>query len=178
MRDTARFSLLILGLISCLAGCSTTPRAHFRDSFRRAFSIQDGEIQRIQFYLSHDVLLRTKALPEDNLESADRSVLIRAGTPGVARSTGPDWIRISFEETRATVAFVTRPDDGHDGYYLGTILPHQEGLHRVADMEEPQVWYDSRRYDVVEGADTALIVDADALRALANRRQVIEGREQ
>lgn len=177
MRDTARCSLFMLA-IACLAvSCGTSRRIYFRDSFRRAYSIQDGEIQRLQFFVSRDVILRTKAVPEDNVDTAERTILIKQGTPVIARSVGPDWIRISFERGRASVAFVTVPKKGHDGYHLATTLPNRPGLHRVVDMEKPVVWYDGRRFDVLVGAEAGLTAEIDDMNALADRRQVTEGRE-
>lgn len=178
MRDTARYSLLLLGLVIAVVGCGTTRRSHFRDSFRRDFSIRDSEIQEIQFFLSRDVLLRTSAIPEDKIESADRSVLIAAYTPGVARSVGLNWIKVGFGEGGDEVAFVTRPKDGHDSYNLATTVPGKKGLQRVADLEEAVIWYGGRRYQVLEGAGAALVLLTDDLSELMDRRKVVEGRTQ
>ncbi|HEX8437007.1 hypothetical protein [Archangium sp.] len=105
--------LLLLGVLT-LPACAH--RVPFTYALKEAHSLGAEELMGLQFYVSHDLVLRRRVehvehevTPEarlEVLEGQEREELhIRAGTPGVVVEAGPDWLRVKFEPGPATLKF-------------------------------------------------------------------------
>lgn len=104
-----RLLLLIMGVM-LLSGCMAHRLTDFTDQIRRGeYQLSDEELQRIQFYTSHELILT--AVDEDTEDPARgifrRSVLdtrlidqvvIRRHTRGVVVAAGERWLDVSFQE--------------------------------------------------------------------------------
>lgn len=84
-----------------------TDRIAFTESLRANYQLSDHEIRSLQYYVSEDIHLR-RVVTSGNRRVGDGvlierrglvqdSILVEAGTPGVAVGNGPDWVAVSFE---------------------------------------------------------------------------------
>ena len=81
--------LVALGLLGACAGPQINPP--FYREYRERYAITADELKKIQFYISGQVLANP-------IDGSSQQVVIAFGTPGLARDSGPDWVRVAFQE--------------------------------------------------------------------------------
>ena len=92
---------LTLTVIFLLAGCSAAPPIAFQNtSHRETYSLTLEDLQKLQFYISRDVVAQYQEA------SGTKSLLLPRLTPGIATAAGPNWIKVNFRERGVDVPFV------------------------------------------------------------------------
>ncbi|MFB0515049.1 MAG: hypothetical protein ACETWG_00400 [Candidatus Neomarinimicrobiota bacterium] len=99
----------LLTLVALLiGGCLATRLTDFTEETRQRHKITEDELQRIQFYNSHTIILtpadevRNPPTPEQRRKQPldtrhlDR-VVIKRHTPGIVVAAGSNWLNVSFE---------------------------------------------------------------------------------
>ena len=178
MRNHASLATTLLVVVLC--GCSAAPKVRFSHRFHRLqYRLTDAEIKGLQFYISSDVLAQTTS-PSERTPTGTSVILLPKDTPGVATGVGPDWIKITFREGGKGVPFLSDTASNTDAYLLyslATPVDDIKGFRRVADVPENIATYDGVSYTVVEGYNAILLVNADQLQELIDKRKIGEGVE-
>jgi hypothetical protein len=182
MTKHASLATTLLVLVFC--GCSAVPKQRFSHRFHRLqYRLTDEEIKGLQFYISSDVLAQTTS-PTDRAPTGTSVILLPKDTPGVATEVGPDWIRVTFRKGGKGVPFLADTASNTDAYLLYALATPAEGTNEgtkafrtVADSPENVAVYDGISYTVVEGYNAILMVDADQLQALIDKRKIGAGVE-
>ena len=117
--------LVLLALAALLlSGCLTYRLTEFTEETRQTFQLSADELKRVQFYVSHTLVLTAvneirespppsrRGKPELDTRYVDQ-VVIRRHTPGVVITAGDRWLDVSFEEG-AWLRFTWKPS----GRYL------------------------------------------------------------
>lgn len=171
--------LLVIVSVLLMGACSKQPRAFpfLHGPYREKYLIADQELQKIQFYISKDIVAQDQAFREGGLAKHGRVIILRKGTPGVATEAGPNWIRVSFEKGGPGVAFVTDRSNDADGYWLATEVEGRAGYYKISELPERLLLHQGTRYIVIDGADAYLLVDRTDLGKLIESRIHVGGRE-
>ena len=151
------FFLVTIGFVAC-----SPVRSYFTDDLYKAQGWTEQDIQRIQFYLSRDIVLsRSLSSGETNIKEGKiiikdghqvEQVVIKSGTPGVlVLMPKEDRFGVSFEDDdNAYLMF--GPNPKVDNHY---VLLAQEW-----EQENGKVHYKGNLYDVEAGsAYASLMVD-------------------
>ncbi len=152
--------LVAVGLLGACAGSQINPP--FYREYRERYAITADELKKIQFYISGQVLANP-------IDGSSQQVVIAFGTPGLARDSGPDWVRVAFQEGGEGLLFRLRGPGAAALYALATTT---EGgrIALVSELPEPILTQGGRRYRVVSGADVHLLVgNASVARVIETR---------
>jgi hypothetical protein len=163
---------LITALCLFLVSCATKP-AHdifLNQAYRQDLSLNDEELKSLQFFISTNVYVQYDS-PEGK-----KTILLREQTPGVATSSGPDWLKVSFREGGVDIPFVADQRADYDMYYIATELPGKTGFHMIKELPEKTFYHEGTPYRVIHGEKAHLLVDAEGLAALAKKRITTKGR--
>lgn len=161
---------LIVALLSFLAGCSTPPIAFQNNSHRQVYSLNVEDLQKLQFYISRDVVAQYQDA------TGTKSLLLTRLTPGVVTGAGPNWVRVSFKEGGVDVPFITDPNQYDGRYWIATEVEGTKDLKKIADLPDRSILYKGTRYKLVSGADAILLMDWDGWKRVVETRKVTEGR--
>ncbi len=162
-----------LGIVLILGACSSAQPTAFNPPFfdralRQSYAITPDELKTLQFYISGEVLAHRI---EDRSPTATPDVVIvPAGTPGLVREVGSDWLRVAFTEGGEGVLFRLRADRNDSVYALATTTESGE-IVLVSRLPEPVVTTGGRRFKIISGATAYLLVNNDDLNRLLAGRQ-------
>jgi hypothetical protein len=163
---------LIVALLSLLAGCSSAaPIAFQNNSHRQVYSLNEGDLKKLQFYISRDVVAQYQDV------TGTKSLLLPRLTPGVVTGAGPNWLRVSFKEGGVDVPFVSDPNQYDGRYWIATEVEGTKDLKKIADLPDKSILYKGIRYKLVSGSDAILLMDWDGWKRLVETRKVTEGRQ-
>lgn len=163
--------LLPVAVVFLLTGCASAPPIAFQNNTHRTtYSLTLGDLQKLQFYISTEVV----AQYQDS--SGTKSLLLPRLTPGVATGAGPNWIRVSFREGGVDVPFVTDPKQYDGRYWIATELAGEKDFKKIADVPDKAFLYKGARYKVVSGTDAILLFDSEKWKAVVETRKTTEGR--
>jgi hypothetical protein len=163
--------LPMMSIIVLLVGCSSAPPIAFQNnSHRQTHSLRLEDLQKVQFYLSRDVVAQYQDA------SGTKSLLLPRLTPGVATSEGPNWIRVSFKEGGVDVPFVTDPQQPDGRYWIATELAGSKDLKKIYDLPAKSFLYKGVQYQVVSGADAVLLFDWESWNRIVETRKTTGGR--
>ena len=163
--------LPMMPIIVLLVGCSSAPPMVFQNnSHRQVHSLKLEDLQKVQFYLSRDVVAQHQDA------SGMKSLLLPGLTPGVATSEGPTWIRVSFREGGVDVPFITDPQQPDGRYWIATEVAGSKEFKRISDLPEKSFLYKGVQYNVVSGADALLLFDWESWNRVVETRKTTEGR--
>lgn len=178
MNKTAYFIALLL--LAAMAG-ACKKYVPFTQSLYDEHRWTEAELKRIQFYLSHDIVLR-RDLGSSNVQiiAGDikirdgrkvEEILIRQGTPGVYMfSPKENRLAVSFESgsNNRYLMFGPNPRVGNNYALLGAEWDRQGGT----------VTYDGREYQVdATGALSNLLVNLKRARKVEVNSRVAGGRK-
>jgi len=166
----------LLAIPLLLNGCASSPShsTFYHRVYRERYAITVDELKTLQFYISRKVLAH--AIDGSPGVAPEQVVIVDAGTPGLVRDAGPDWMRVAFTEGGEGVLFRTQIDRQDSVYVLanatesGQIVP-------VTKLPEPIVTLGGRRYKIIQGADAYLIVSSENLDKLIESRPHAAGVE-
>jgi hypothetical protein len=161
---------LMAALLALLAGCSTPPIAFQNNSHRQVYSLNVEDMQKLQFYISRDVVAQYQDA------TGTKSLLLTRLTPGVVTGAGPNWVRVSFKEGGVDVPFITDPNQYDGRYWIATEVEGTKDLKKIADLPDRSILYKGTRYKLVSGADAILLMDWDGWKRVVETRKVTEGR--
>ncbi len=168
-------------LVLAVCGCSAVPKERFSHRFHRLqYRLTDEEIKGLQFYLSAKVLAQTKSPVDLNVPTAASVIVAPKDTPGAATHVGRDWIKVTFREGGTGAVFFSDTTATNDIYLLYSLATEVEGadtIRKVADVPGNVLLHDGVPYTVMEGYDAILMVDADQLHELIDKRKIGAGVE-
>jgi hypothetical protein len=171
MRKQSIRGFLTLAVVFLLAGCSTAPPIAFQNtSHRETYSLTLDDLQKLQFYISRDVVAQYQD------PSGTKSLLLPRLTPGVATGAGPNWIKVSFREGGVDIPFVTDPNQYDGRYWIATEVETNKVFKRIEDVPEKSFAYNGVQYKLVSGADAILLFDWEHWKSVVKTRKVTEGR--
>ena len=169
-RSHRRF--LIVAIMFLLSSCSSTPPIAFQNtSHRQTYSLNLGELEKLQFYISTDVVAQYQDA------TGTKSLLLTRLTPGVATGAGPNWIKVSFREGGVDVPFITDPNQYDGRYWIATEVEGSKDFKRIYELPDRFFLYKGIRYKVVSGADAILLFDLDGWKRVVETRKVTPGRQ-
>ena len=188
--------LVLAGLV--LTACAKPPppakRVAFSEAVRERHSLSDSQVRRLQYYLSHQMVLErvaaggTRHVERGRLivrgDRTIQQVVIEAGTPGLIETASfvgveeeRHIVEVSFERG-APLRFAAREPGG--AYVL--VAPLQKPTGSFADLftlRRPprrfEVPFDGEPWRVVGGSDSYLMFETDALEKLRNSQRVLPG---
>ena len=162
----------VIVLLSVFAGCSSTPRTiPFRNiTHRQIYSLDEGDLKKVQFYISTDVVAQSQNAKET------KSFLVPRMTPGVVTAAGPNWIKVSFREGGVDVPFITDPKQNDGRYWIASENEGSKDFKRVSEIPGNVFLYKGIFFRLVSGADAYLVVDWDSWKEVVETRKVTEGR--
>ena len=179
MRQTI-LRLFVLVFVAVTAQSCSNKLTPFTKRLQNQFQWEESELQRIQFYLSDDIVLRRtlgigeSRISKGKIEVVDgrevEQVVFKEGTPGVMLFSPKDnRLAISFEEdSDKFLMFGPNPQVG--GKY---VLLAKDWNRRVG-----QVTYDGRTYTTnSESALSCLLVDLDKHKELDYSSKTVGGRK-
>ena len=97
-------------------------------------------------------------------------MIVAAGTPGLVREVGSDWLRVAFTEGGEGVLFRLRADRSDSVYALATTTESGE-IVLVSRLPEPVLTTGGRQFKITSGATAYLLVNNDDLNRLLAGRQ-------
>ncbi len=167
-------------LVLALCGCSAAPKERFYHRFHRLkYRLTNEEIKGLQFYLSSELLARTKSPPDVTVPTASGVIIVPRDTPGVATHVGRDWIKIMFRKRGTGVVFSSGTIDPNDVYLLYSLATAVKGtdttIRNVADVPGHILIHDGVSYTVAEGYNAFLMVDGKQLQKLIDKRKLGAG---
>jgi hypothetical protein len=171
MRRRSNRVLLILAFSFLLASCSTPPIAFQNTSHRQTHSLNLEDLQKLQFYISRDVVAQYQDA------TGTKSLLLTRLTPGVATGAGPNWIKVSFREGGVDVPFITDPNQYDGRYWIATEVEGSKDFKRIAELPEKSFLYKGVRYKLVSGDDAILLFDWEGWKKVVETRKVTGGRQ-
>ena len=116
---------LMIAVIFLLAGCSSARPIPFQNtSHREIYSLNLGDLEKLQFYISGDVVAQYQDA------TGTKSLLLPGLTPGVATGAGPNWIKVSFRQGGVDVPFVTDPNQYDGRYWIATEVEGGQGVQK------------------------------------------------
>jgi hypothetical protein len=186
--------LSLVGLATAALGCQTTPGelVPFTESQRLRYQLGAPELRALQYYLSDRIVLERVARQGAGRVKRGRlivrsgtkiqQVYVERGTPGVLESDahlgpveeGPPALEISFERG-APLRFSAAPDGS---YSLSA--PSGSGLFGglLWSWSRPrrfEVDFDGEKWTVVDGSESRLLIERDALGRIARTRRILPG---
>jgi hypothetical protein len=166
---------LFFGLAGALlAACATPSEPFYHRLYRENYAITPQELTRLQFYISTEVLAHAEGAAAETTPA--QVTIVPAGTPGLVREVGPDWLRVAFTEGGEGVLFLTRAERTDSVYMLATRSPGGE-IVRLSELPKPVLTQAGRSYELVYGADAYLLVNARELNQLIRDRPHAAGLE-
>jgi hypothetical protein len=171
MRRRSNRVFLILAFSFLLASCSTPPIAFQNTSHRQTHSLNLEDLQKLQFYISRDVVAQYQDA------TGTKSLLLTRLTPGVATGAGPNWIKVSFREGGVDVPFITDPNQYDGRYWIATEVEGSKDFKRIAELPEKSFLYKGVRYKLVSGDDAILLFDWEGWKKVVETRKVTGGRQ-
>lgn len=172
MRGRSSRGFLMLAFSFLLASCSSTPPIAFQNtSHRQTYSLNLEDLERLQFYISRDVVAQYQDA------TGTKSLLLTRLTPGVATGAGPNWIKVSFREGGVDVPFITDPNQYDGRYWIATEVEGSKDLKRIAELPEKSFFYKGVRYKLVSGDDAILLFDWEGWKKVVETRKITEGRK-
>ncbi len=158
------------------AACAASSQPFLDRAHRSNFELQPAELERVQFYVSDDVLAHELG-PSGTLEGPDHVIVVNRGTRGVVTDTGPHWLRVSFGAGDG-VLFLADPNAKPDSVYLlATDGDAGQPPRRVQDLEDRVVRVGARRFRVIYGGSARLLINDGDLERLIEARPHAPGRE-
>ncbi len=156
---------------------STYDKVPFTNSLRAENELTAPEIQRLQFYVSHQIVLQNRASSGKREVSKGKlitkegqavdEVVVNKGTPGIAVKVEDRAIRISFEE-KTSIGFAAGQNPDPDNYSLA-IVRNEKG--------ENAVRYAGADYAAMDNSALSyLLIKKEDLSELVNKRRVLPGR--
>jgi hypothetical protein len=139
---------------------------------REQYAISDADLERLQFYISRDVIVHSQPAPGLPTESV---IILRKGTPGVVIDAGPDWVTVRFGKGGTGVQFLADANKAEDLYWFATEVEGKSGLYKLSAMPRKVLLHQGQRYLVVEGSDAFLLVDRKDLEKFIASRTHVEG---
>ena len=162
---------LTLAVIFLLAGCSSAPPIAFQnDSHRATYSLTLEDLQKLQFYISRDVVAQYQDA------TGTKSLLLQRLTPGIATGAGPSWIKVSFRQGGVDIPFVTDPNQYDGRYWIATEVEGENTFKKVSDVPDKSFLSKGVKYKLVSGADAILLFDWEGWKSVVEKRKVTEGR--
>jgi hypothetical protein len=162
---------LALAVISLLAGCSSAPPIAFQNNSHRAtYSLTLEDLQKLQFYISGDVVAQYQDA------TGTKSLLLQRLTPGIATGAGPNWIKVSFREGGVDIPFVTDPNQYDGRYWIATEVEGENTFKKISDVPDKSFLSKGVKYKLVSGADAILLFDSEGWKSVVEKRKVTEGR--
>ena len=172
MRQRSNRGFVMMTIVFFLASCSSTPPIAFQNtSHRQTYSLNIEELQKLQFYISRDVVAQYQDA------TGTKSLLLTRLTPGVATGAGPNWIKVNFREGGVDVPFVTDPNQYDGRYWIATEVEGSKDFKRINDLSDRFFLYKGIQYKVVSGADAILLFDVEGWKRVVETRKVTEGRQ-
>jgi hypothetical protein len=172
MRGRSNRGFLMVAIIFLLASCSSTPPTAFRHtSHRQTYSLNIEELQKLQFYISSDVVAQYQDA------TGTKSLLLTRLTPGVATGAGPNWIKVNFREGGVDVPFIADPNQYDARYWIATEVEGSKDFTKIYELSDRSFLYKGIRYKVVSGADAVLLLDVEGWKRVVETRKVTEGRQ-
>jgi hypothetical protein len=155
------------------SGCAKRAVLGFYNvAHRTQYAMSDADLERLQFYISKDVIVHSQPAPGLPTESV---IILPKGTPGVAIDAGPDWIRVRFGKGGTGVQFLTDASKPEDLYWVATEVEGKSGLYKLSMLPRKVLLHQGQRYLVVEGSDAYLLVDKKDLEKFIKSRTHVEG---
>jgi len=171
MRQGSNRGFLVVAIVFFLASCSSPPIAFQNTSHRQTYSLSLGDLEKLQFYISRDVVAQYQDA------TGTKSLLLTRLTPGIATGAGPNWIKVSFREGGVDVPFITDPNQYDGRYWIATEVEGSKDFKRINELPDRFFLYKGIRYKVVSGADAILLFDVEGWERVVETRKVTEGRE-
>jgi hypothetical protein len=163
---------LTVAIIFLLASCSSTPPIPFQNSsHRQNYSLNLGDLEKLQFYISTDVVAQYQDA------TGTKSLLLTRLTPGVATGAGPNWIKVSFREGGVDVPFITDPNLYDGRYWIATEVEGSKDFKRIYELPDRVFLYKGIQYKVISGADAMLLFDVEGWKRVVETRKVTDGRQ-
>ncbi len=157
------------------SGCAKRAVLGFYNvAHRTQFAIDQSDLERLQFYISRDVIVHSQ--PASGLPT-ETVLVVPKGTPGVVIDSGPDWLRVRFAKGGPGVQFLTDANKTEDLYWVATELEGKSGLYKLSTLPRKVMLHQGQRYLVVEGADAYLLVDKKGLEKFIHSRPTVEGQK-
>lgn len=168
-------SVLLIGVLS-----SCAPLVPFTQTVREKYDLQETELKSIQFYTSHDIVLRrgdvgsNKVTKEGELvvmqEHKVEEIFIKAGTPCVIQQVA--------DGNRVTVSF---EDDGSKYLVFGS-LSARDGYYKLLALEWHQgrgiINYGGNTYYVPRGSENIhLLFKMKSLGKFEKEQRVVKGKK-
>lgn len=166
--------LLLTGL---LAGCRATSydRLYFlHEACREDYYLEDEEIAGLTFYLSEQLFIQVRDVPEGT-SGRERILVARAGSAGKVVEVGEYWLRVRFTDEGSGTFFVTDPKKEEDFYWLGTEVEGREGYVKVRSQKERILLHEGRVFRVLRGGTARLQISTAEWRALLEERHRVIG---
>lgn len=156
--------LLVTFVLSACASVDSETFLH--TTHREQFAIQASDFQKLQFYISKDVLAH--AVGSGQNPRPEDVIVIPLGTPGLVIEAGQRWLLVRFSAGGEGVYFLASHQGTDSAYLLATET--EGGLVRVSELPDPVLVRDGRRYRILNGPDAYLRVDVDDLHDLIESR--------
>ena len=157
-----------------LTACAAPRQTFLHRSHRGNFALQAAELEKVQFYISTEVLARN-ASQGDSPESV---VIVPVGTPGVVTETGPDWLRVSFSPGGEGAYFAIVPDPSSDSaYWIATRVDGSSEPKRLKDLDPKVIHTSAGDFRLIYGDGARLMINSEQLQELIEKRTHLEGRK-
>jgi hypothetical protein len=168
---------LIIPLIG-ISGCASG-RIPFTQHLRNRYGLEEGDLRKLQYYVSGDITLQRGFRHEEGEisgthrlvqkeEGVVEEVFIAAGTPGIATEVGPTSLAVSFEPGRS-LAFGSPPDDRDPERKYTLSARRWEDYYGELD-------YDDKTYFAVKGSGHVwLEVRAESLDTVKRKKKILPG---
>jgi hypothetical protein len=168
----------LLAVTFSAAGCASQ-RVAFTHGIRTQHDLESGELKNLQYYVSSDITLERDFRREEREISKSHKlvtkegglveqVVIRAGTPGIAKEVGDTSLAVSFEPG-ASLSFSSPPTDRDPE------RKYKLSARRWTDYYG-EIVYDGKTFYAVEGSGQAhLEVGVESLDAVQKKKKVLPG---
>ena len=175
MIRTDRTHWILALSILLLFACATPPQAFLHRAHRQNYALQPEELRKAHYYVSDQI--PAHELSEDGSATRpDQVLLLEPETPGALTDAGPNWLRVAFGNGPG-VLFVALPEARPDSVYqiASDPEPGQEPR-RVRDIPDRTATVGKRRFKLITGAETRLLIDSEALGKMIESRPKAGGR--
>ena len=142
------------------AGCSLCaprelrglPRLLFITSHRQNYSLNLQDLEKLQFFISTDVVARYQDA------TGTKSLLLPRMTPGVATGAGPNWIKVSFREEVPTFPLSPTRTSTMDGIGL-PLKSKGPRISKKLSVSPSKLLFTKELGAMVSGSEAILLVD-------------------